>query len=150
MEKVSKGKVRQINNIINETESVYHQASLSLGLSDSESMILYAIYEDTNICLLSDVYKKTGICKQTVNSALRKLEKRELLFLENYNGKLKKIVLTNSGEIFVEKTVAKIYQAEINVFNDWSKEEIENYIYLLEKYKNTLQKKVNLIIKDSK
>ena len=66
--------IHKINYLTFETDSVYHQASLRLGVSDCVSMILYTLYDLGEECLLSDLYKKSGTSKQTVNSALRKLE----------------------------------------------------------------------------
>lgn len=84
-------KLQRINWLISETDSLYHQASLKIGLSDSASRILYALYTRGGSCLLSDIYKDSGISKQTVNSALRKLEKEGVIRLEQYHGKAKKV-----------------------------------------------------------
>ena len=75
-------KIRKINYLISEMDALYHLASLKMGISDSVSIVLYTIYDSGNGCLLSDVYKKSGISKQTVNSAVRKLETEEILYLE--------------------------------------------------------------------
>ena len=48
-------------------------------------------------CLLQDICFYTGISKQTVNSALRKLEVEEILYLEPYNAKSKKVFLTSKS-----------------------------------------------------
>ena len=64
-------KLHRINNLLAETDAVYHQASLRLGIADSTMRILYTILDNGERCLLSDVYKQSGISKQTVNSALR-------------------------------------------------------------------------------
>lgn len=42
-----------------------------------------------------------------------------------------------------EKRAAKIYLAEINAFEDWSYDEIENYIGLMKKYADCLRKQVD-------
>ena len=72
-------KLHRINNLLAETDAVYHQASLRLGIADSTMRILYTILDNGERCLLSDVYKQSGISKQTVNSALRKLESAEII-----------------------------------------------------------------------
>lgn len=66
--------IHRINYLTSEMDAVYHRASLKLGISDSVSLILYTIYDAGGSCLLSEIYKKSGISKQTVNSALRGLE----------------------------------------------------------------------------
>lgn len=74
MDQKRRTQIHRINYLTSEMESFYHQASLKLGVSDSVSMVLYTIYDTGESCLLSDIYKKTGISKQTINSAIRTLE----------------------------------------------------------------------------
>lgn len=82
--------IHRINYLLAETDALYHQASLKIGVADSSMCVLYAIYNHGESCLLSDIYKMSGISKQTVNSAVRKLEREEILYLEQYKGKAKK------------------------------------------------------------
>lgn len=137
--------VRQINYLTSEMEALYHQASLKMQITDSTSVVLYTIYEDGAECLLSNVYKRTGISKQTVNSAIRGLEADGILYLEQYNGRSKKIVLTEKGKNYVIETVAKLYEAEVRAFDDWSQDEVNTYLELMKKYKNCLQKQIEKI-----
>ena len=53
--------INKINYMCFEVEALYHQASLKLGISDSVSIVLYTVYDVGERCLLSDIYKKTGI-----------------------------------------------------------------------------------------
>jgi len=137
--------MHQINYLTSEMEALYHQASLKLGISDSVSIVLYTIYNAGEICLLSDVYKKSGISKQTVNSAIRGLEADDILFLEKHTGRTKKIVLTEKGKDYVNKTVAKLYRAEVQAFESWSTEEINTCIYLMGKYVDCFQKQISIL-----
>lgn len=134
--------IHQINYLTSEMNALYHQASLKLGISDSISVVLYTIYDQGNHCLLSDVYKKSGISKQTVNSAIRSLEKQELLYLEKMDGRSKRIVLTDKGKDYVNQTVAKLFQAEVTALSLWSEQDIQTYISLLEKYITSLREQV--------
>lgn len=86
------GDIRRINRLTNELESLYHQASLKLGIADSVSIVMYALHEAGNECLLSDIYKESGISKQTINSAIRSLEADGILYLEQHIGRAKKVV----------------------------------------------------------
>ena len=135
-------KIHQINYMSSELQSIYHLSSLKLGISDSVSTVLYAIYDAGNECLLSDIYKNSGISKQTVNSAIRGLESDGILFLEQHTGRSKKAVLTSKGQAFVQKTVARLYQAEVATFDTWTKEEISTYLRLIEKYNNCLRQQI--------
>lgn len=134
--------IHRINYLVSEMDSFYHQASLKLGISDSISIVLYAIYDAGQDCLLSDIYKKTGISKQTINSAIRSLEARDILYLEQHIGRSKKILLTEKGREFVEKTAARIFQAEMQAFDTWTDEEIDTYIRLMEKYAHCFRQQI--------
>lgn len=136
-------KIRKINYLISEMDALYHLASLKMGISDSVSIVLYTIYDSGNGCLLSDVYKKSGISKQTVNSAVRKLETEEILYLEQHTGRSKRIFLTDRGKTFVRETVARLYEAEAGAFDTWREEEVNTYINLMKKYADCLRQQID-------
>jgi len=130
--------IHRINYLMSETEACYHRASRKLGISDSVSRILYTIYDAGEQCLLSDIYKKSGISKQTVNSAIRGLEAENILYLEPYKGLSKRVVLTDRGKEYMQRTAAKLYEAEAAAFDTWTSEEIRTYLSLIEKYRDSL------------
>lgn len=134
--------LRKINYLISEMESLYHQSSLKLGITDSVSLVLYTIYDRGDSCMLKDVYKGTGVSKQTINSAIRGLEADEVLYLEKDTGKNKRIVLTDKGKALVQNTAAKICEAEMRAFDSWSKQEMEEYIRLMEKYTECFRQQI--------
>ena len=115
---------------------------MKLGVSDSVLFILYMIYINGEKCLLYDIYKLSGISKQTINSAIRKLEKEEIVYLEKYNGKTKMVCLTEKGKSYASQTAAKLLEAEYNAFRDWSEEEIDVYLRLIEKHNTSLRKQI--------
>jgi len=137
--------IHRINYLTSETQALYHQSSLKLGITDSVSIVLYTIYDTGENCLLSDIYKKSGISKQTVNPAIRGLESDGILYLEQYTGRAKKIILTEKGKDYVNSTVAKLYQAEVQAFDSWSTEEINTYIRLMEKYADCFRKQIGAL-----
>lgn len=128
------GDIKKINYLTSEIDSLYHQSSVKLGISDSVSIILYSVWDEGESCLLSDIYKKSGISKQTVNSAIRNLEADNILYLEQHKGRAKKVILTDKGKGFVNQTIVRLQKAEANAFGTWSEEEINTYIQLMEKY----------------
>jgi len=135
-------KLHRINYLGAEMEALYHQASLKIGISDSAMRVLYTVYDNGGTCLLSDIYKQSGISKQTINSAIRKLEDDKILYLEQETGRGKKVYLTPKGESYVEKTAARLYAAECEVFASWSEEEIDSYIYFMEKFNESFRSRV--------
>ena len=135
-------KIRRINYLISEVEALYHRASLKLGVSDSVSVVLYTIWETGDGCPLQDIYKKSGISKQTVNSAIRTLEEKGILYLEQCAGRAKKVLLTEQGKQYIKETAARLYEAELQAFSAWTEDEINTYISLIEKYAICLQTQI--------
>lgn len=134
--------MQRFNYLAGETNNLYHKAAVKLGLSGSSMAVLYALcYEGK--CGITDVCRLMGIQKQTVNSALRKLESEDIVRLEALDGKHKQIALTPKGERFVKKTAAKLIAAENNVFNNWSEADRREYLRLTEKYLVDFQKEVD-------
>lgn len=66
--------MKRFNYLTNEIDAAYHEAAVKLGLSDSAMLILYTICNNGDTCLLHEITRLSGVCKQTVNSSLRKLE----------------------------------------------------------------------------
>ena len=142
MEKTYTGEIRRINFLISEMESLYHLADLRLGISDSASLVLYTLYDAGGQCPLADIYKNSGISKQTINSAIRGLENEGLLYLTQYHGRAKKVVLTDKGNRFTQQTAARIRPAEQDAFASWTEEEVRTHIRLLEKYTECFRREV--------
>lgn len=126
--------IHRINYLRSELDALYHQASLRLGLSDSVSVVLYTVYDAGGECLLSTIYKTSGISKQTVNSALRRLEADGILSLSRYDGRAKKAALTEKGQDFAARTVGRLFRAEAAAFDTWTDEEAAAYLRCMEKY----------------
>lgn len=127
-------RVHKIDNLTNELNALYHKASVKLGVSDSVMLVLYTAYKYGGKCLLRDIYYESGTCKQTINSAVRKLEGEEVLYLERLNGKTKRVCLTEHGMAYAQKTAARMLELENNAFDGWEESEIEQYLSLTGKY----------------
>ncbi len=134
--------MHRINYLNAELDALYHQASLKLGLTDSASIVLYTIYDNGEDCLLSDIYKQSGVSKQTVNSAIRNLEKKHIIYLEQHSGRAKKVILTDTGKEYVQKTIVRLFDAETAAFASWTEEEINAHIGFMEKYIHSFQEQV--------
>ena len=126
--------IKRINYLTNELDALYHKSALKLGIADSVCIVLYTIYDSGNECLLTEIYKQSGISKQTVNSAIRGLEADGILYLQHHTGRSKKVILTDKGKEYVQRTSARLQQAEMDAFDTWTEEEISTYIRLMEKY----------------
>ncbi len=131
--------MKRYNYLLGEMEAVYHGMSLKLGLSDSASMILYAICEEGDSRLLSEICRLSGLSKQTVNSSIRKLEAEGILYLEKAGSKSKKVCLTEAGKDLAGRTVLRIQQAENAILSSWPRQDVEKYLELTEKFLTALR-----------
>lgn len=145
MEEQRRASIRQINRLATEIDALYHQADLRLGIPDSVSVVLYAIYEAGGACPISDICRQWGVRKQTVNSALRRLEEEGVLRLEPHTGRSKRAVLTDGGRAYVQQTAARLNEAEVQAFDGWTEEEIETYIRLMARYTACFRRQVALL-----
>lgn len=133
---------RRYNYLLMETNSLYHDIFQKLGLSDSVSYILYTLCNLDGSCLLGDICRMSGMPKQTVNSALRKLEADGIVYLKAADGKKKYVCLTEKGKMFGENTIQKVIETENEILEEWTEEERQLYIELAEKYLSGLKEKM--------
>ena len=68
-----------------------------------------------------------------------------IIYLKFSNGKSKNVFLSDKVKLLVEKTVKKIILIENEIFNSWSKEELEVYFRLLEKYNYQFKDKIKMM-----
>lgn len=134
--------MRRFNHLTTEIDAAYHEVALKFGLNDSSMLILYTICNSGEECLLQDITGLSGICKQTVNSALRKLERENVVYLKNFSGKMKKVCLTEKGKILVKDTVLRVIKIENEIFGLWTDEERKVYIELTRKYLFSFKEKI--------
>lgn len=135
--------MKRFNHLTSEIDAVYHEAALKLGLSDSAMLILYTICNYGDSCMVSDICHLSGTSKQTINSALRKLETEGLIYLENINGRKKSVHLTEKGKNAAEHTVARLIGMENEVFNSWTETERKMYLDLTQRFLNEMKEKLS-------
>lgn len=140
--KNEKNRMRRYNHLLGELQAVYHEASVKLGVSDSVSIILYTICDEGGDCPIHTICRQSGLSKQTVNSALRRLEKEGLIYLKAVDKKSKTVCLTEKGETFAAKTSMKILEMENDVLRSWSAQDVENYLILTERFLMDLKGRV--------
>ncbi len=134
-------KLKRYNYLFGETEAVYHEISLKMGLSDSAMRVLYAVCDRGDSRLLQEICRYSGLSKQTVNSAVRKLEKEGVLYLESAGAKAKNVCLTDAGKDLARKTVLRIIEMENDIFESWTEEDMKAYLRFTEQFLMDLKKK---------
>lgn len=89
--------------------------------------------------------------KQTVNSALKKLEADGYItLLHDKDHRSKQICLTQKGIGLCEKTVDRVISLEQDAFASLAEEEQEQFLLLFDKYTNILKEYTKRIIHNGK
>ena len=102
--------------------------------------ILYVLCEKDGQCLQSEISKLTGISRQTINSAIRKLEKEEIVYLKQGKGRNTILCLTEKGKKFSSEKIMPLHEIENKIWNEWTEEEQQQYLTLTKKYRDGLKK----------
>lgn len=131
--------MKRYNYLVGEIDATYHEISTRLGLSDSVMRILYTICDNGTDCPLQKICRLTGLSKQTINSALRKLENEGVIYLEPLGPKNKNVCLTESGKRMAEQTAGRIMMMENAIFASWPREDMERYVALTGAYLRDLR-----------
>ena len=137
---------RQYTYLAGEINALYHEAAVKRGVSDSVQNILYVLCEKENRCLQSEISKLTGISRQTINSAIRKLEKDGIITLEPGKGRNTVVCLTEKGERYAAKKIAPLFQMENAIWNEWTTEEQQQYLLLTQKYRDALKTRIRKLL----
>lgn len=138
---ISKG-MRKYNRLLGELNGTYHEAAVKLGLSDSVMAVLYTLCSEGSPCPLQEIVRQSGASKQTINSAIRKLEGGGAVCLEAARGRSKCVRLTVKGRELVRQTVVPLMKLEDEIYTSWSGEELRTYLELTERFLTALREKM--------
>lgn len=136
--------MRRFNHLLQETDAVYHEMAQHWGLSDSVMGVLYTLCDAGGRCSVREVCRLGGMSKQTVNSALRRMEGDGLIYLESA-GRGKDVCLTEAGEGLACRTARRVIQAENQVFAAWPQADVEQYLALTRRFQEALGEKAKEI-----
>lgn len=139
----------RFNGLYKELDDVYHSLARHYGLSDCALWVLYVIRETGTSYTQTQLCERLSLSKQTINSALKTLEKEGRIRLDSVAGnqKSKQVILTEEGRLFAEKTIDKVLSMELQVFEQFSAEEQAMLFRLLEVYVQQIVKAAQAEIK---
>ena len=129
----------EYNHLYKENTAIYRDLSVRMGLTESTFWILYTLRVEESPVTQSDMCAILGYPKQTVNSALKKLEQEGLLSLSGGRGRGgKPIRLTEAGIKLAEQTVDFVIEAEQRALLDLSTGEQTRLLTLMRRYNYAL------------
>ncbi len=126
--------LKKYNRLYREMDMFYHDIAVKTGLADSAFWIFYAICEYGDGCLQRDICAAFSVSKQTIHSAIHRMEKDGYLYLTEGHGRDKHIYLTEEGRRLVEEKIAPVIRMENMALADMGKEDSKELLRLTEKY----------------
>ena len=137
--------LRLFNQLIGELGAQYHEASLKFNVPESVLEVLYTLCMEEGGCTIGAIIDQTGMSKQTLNSALRRLEAEGNIYLAADGGRRKRVCLTDAGKALAECTAGRVVEIENRIFDTWTPQERETYIALTRRYTEAFGKGIREI-----
>ena len=139
--------IQRFTKITGEIDSLYHEAAFRLGQSDSVMTVLYTLLGTNGQCDISEICRLSGMRKQTLNSALRKMERDSLIYLKTSAGKSKTVFLTEEGFEAAVKSAGQLQTIEDETLKEWSQDEIDLFLRLAERFLSRFREQVEKLPK---
>lgn len=102
-----------INAASKRIDDAYHRAARTAGLSDSSLDILYALHVSGEGCSQRQLCELCFTGKQTVNSAVKRLQADGTVRIESGTGRMTRIYLTEQGRRIVAERIVPVINAEL-------------------------------------
>jgi len=104
---------RAINAASKRIDEAYHRAARAAGLSDSSFDILYALHVAGEGCSQRRLCELCFTGKQTVNSAIKRLQDEGTIRVEPGAGRMTHVFLTARGRRIVGERIVPVIDAEL-------------------------------------
>lgn len=136
-----------LNQIDKDLDGLYHSYASGHGLSTVALFILYVLLDTGEGCTQSDICGLWSYPRQTVNSALKKLEKDGYIRLTAVSGnkKNKGIFFTAAGSRLANQIIAPLISAEDAAFASMDENELALLVQLTQKRILLLRREIERI-----
>ena len=140
---------QELNAIFKETDAIYSELAKKSGLSDCAFWLMYSLREANGSCTQKEICNQWTMSKQTVNAALKGLEKSGYitLIVSESDKRSKYITLTDKGDKFAQENVDITFQLERLAFQKLSDAERVTMIESNRRYQELLRKEAEQYLK---
>ena len=144
MDKKIREQIDLINQKTKELNSLYRLAAYKSNISDGEVDIWSVLLNCTEEYSQQDLAEMLSLPKQTVNSLITRMIRKEFVVLEHAPGTRNRNVirLTEAGRHFGEQQVKWIFESEQRAMEDTEPAEAMAYVSMLEKYIARFRKEI--------
>lgn len=150
-EKLIREQVRRLNASWQPLNKVYEEYAKSIGLTYAAFNVLCTLLFNEN-CTQKHICQRTYLPKQTVNAIITDFYQNGFVVLEEQpeDRRTKTVKLTEKGKEYAQDARCHIKHAEYVAMEQFSQEERETLISLMQKYADTCLATVRENIKDEK
>ena len=139
MKNIISNEQRRFNALSSEIDNLYHEAASLLGLSDTAMYLLYSLEEHGDGIAQRDICLLYGFSRQSINSAVSTLVRDGVVELRKGEGRERSIFLTEKGRKLVAERIVPLIALEKSIVSDWSKEEWNMLLNLLQRYRDSFR-----------
>ena len=133
MDETLRSHLGRYNQLCRGYDNIYRQAALEAGISFVPYYILLMVCSADTPQTQSDIQKDSFYPKQTINSAVMRLQELGYLTLQP-QGRRKILTLTDAGAEFCQRKVFPVLNAEQESFMELSPTEQEQLLLTTEKH----------------
>ena len=146
MERDAKRMLLEYNKETKRLDDLYRCAAKQCGISECAFWILYTLRAEERQFTQAEICEFLIEPKQTVNSALKKLEAEGYLTLSaGADQRSKRVCLTEKGERFVKAHIDRVPEAEAAALGAMTAAERDALIRLTGRYRALFAQKLNCI-----
>lgn len=127
---------------------LYHNYAKAVGISDAAFWLMYSLYEKGGPCTQTELCQVWFFTPQTINSALKSLEKQGFITLDFVpnSRRNKQFSFTETGEKLVQEKILPLVQAEEKSFLRLDEQEREALLTITQKHIGILEEEINRIM----
>lgn len=135
-------KLKYFNSMLSEIDNLYQKLLLTINISESEFIVLFAILELGEGCSQKNIAENRYINKKTINSAIKKLQKEGYIRLEAGKYPNMQIYLTDEGKKYIKEKVIPIIEVENTALESMPDAEFNLLIKCYEAHMSTFRNEV--------
>jgi len=141
---------RSYSEIKNQYGALYRSIAVHSGFSETQFRILYHLYLEEDSFMQNELAERFCLSKQTVNSAIAKLNEMGLIRLDKgTTGKNSKLVsLTESGLQRCKERIMPLIDAENNALSQMDDSEIHEFLRLYEMLYLKFESEISRLMKE--
>lgn len=135
MQKTYDQQLSEYYSIWREINALYDIWAKQHGISSNTLYVYYSLYEDNN-CTQKEICTKWCLPKQTVNTILKDLEKKNYITLASQSNdrRNKTIKLTQTGKDHIFKIVKALKTKELTILRTMRHSEVESFIQSFKRF----------------